>query len=515
MLIGIPKEKLFKEKRVAITPTSVKKLIKLGFKIFIENNAGEHAYFQNQDFINVGAQVVNNNKIWTANIIIKINPPDIEEVKLIKKNSILISFIWPSKNKTLLKELAIKNITAISMDSVPRISRAQSIDALSSMSNLAGYRSVIESTYLFGRSLNGQITAAGKISPAKIIVIGVGVAGLSAIATARSLGAIVKAFDTREEVKEQINSMGATFLQFKKENKDLNNNIPSYLNQIDSEIKLLSNYIKETDIIITTALIPDQKAPILINNEMINNMKPGSIIFDLAVENGGNCILTQKDKIIITKNNIKIVGFTNLPSKMATQASQLYSNNVMNLIQLLFSKKDKKIDIDFKDEIIRNMTVTYDKKIIWPAPLIKEKIFEQNLEKSYSLKLKQKNINNKQNKSYLKYIKKYFCLFLSLSFIYILKFLPKETIPHFIIFLLSCIIGYYVIWNVSHKLHTPLMSVTNAISGIIIIGVIFQINNNNNILITILSFLGILLSSINIFGGLTITQRMLKMFNKN
>ncbi|QJC29827.1 Re/Si-specific NAD(P)(+) transhydrogenase subunit alpha [Enterobacteriaceae endosymbiont of Plateumaris sericea] len=513
MLIGIPKEKLFKEKRVAITPISVKILIKLGFTIFIEKNAGENAYFQDQDFINVGAQIVNNDQIWNTNIIIKINPPDVEEVKLIKKNSILISFIWPSKNYTLLKELAIKNITAISMDSVPRISRAQSIDALSSMSNLAGYRSIIESTYLFGRSLNGQITAAGKILPAKVIVIGVGVAGLSAIATARSLGAIVKAFDTREEVKEQINSMGAIFLQFKKKYKDLNNNESFYLNQINSEIKLLSNYMKETDIIITTALIPGQKAPILINNEMINNMKPGSIIVDLAAENGGNCILTQKDKIIITKNNIKIIGFTNLPSKMAVQASQLYSNNVTNLIKLLLSKKGKKLNIDFKDEIIRNMTVTYDKKIIWPAPLIKEKNFEQNLEKPYSLKLKKNDINNKQDKSYFKNFQKYFFIFLSLSFIYTLKFLPKETIPHFIIFLLSCIIGYYVIWNVSHKLHTPLMSVTNAISGIIIIGVIFQINNNN-ILITILSFLGILLSSINIFGGLTVTQRMLKMFNK-
>ncbi|QJC28494.1 Re/Si-specific NAD(P)(+) transhydrogenase subunit alpha [Enterobacteriaceae endosymbiont of Plateumaris consimilis] len=514
MIIGIPKEKLSKETRIAITPISAKKLINLGFTIFVEKNAGKDAFFKDQDFIDIGAQIVNDNKIWNSNIIIKINPPTIEEIKLIKNNSVLISFIWPSKNPFLLKELAIKNITAISMDSVPRISRAQSIDALSSMSNLTGYRSIIESAYLFGRSLNGQITAAGKTSSAKIIVIGAGVAGLSAIATARSLGAIVKAFDTRKEVKEQINSMGAMFLQFKQKYNDVNNNKTFDSNKINSEIKLLSTYIKETDIIISTALIPGKKAPILINNEMIKNMKPGSIIFDLAAENGGNCILTQKNKIVTTENNVKIIGFINLPSKMPIQASQLYSNNVINLIKLLLSKDNKKLNIDFKDEIIRNMIVTYDKKIIWPAPLIEEKKFEQTLENSQKLKIIKKNIQNKKEKFFLKYIKQYCFMITSLFFMYIIRFIPKETIPHFIIFLLSCIVGYYVVWNVSHKLHTPLMSVTNAISGIIIIGAIFQINNNN-IIIMILSFLGILVSSINIFGGLTITQRMLKMFHKN
>ncbi|QJC28941.1 Re/Si-specific NAD(P)(+) transhydrogenase subunit alpha [Enterobacteriaceae endosymbiont of Plateumaris rustica] len=512
MIIGIPKEKLLNETRVAITPISAKKLIKLGFTIFIEKCAGKNAYFQDKDYINIGAKIVNNNEVWNTDIIIKINPPDTEEIKLLKNNSILISFIFPAKNSLLLEKLAIKNITTISMDSVPRISRAQSVDALSSMSNLIGYRSIIESAYLFGRSLNGQITAAGKNPSAKIIVIGAGVAGLSAIATARSLGATVKAFDTRKEVKEQINSMGAMFLQFKKESNNIDYYKSSHLNQINSEIKLLSNYIKETDIIITTALIPGKKAPILINKEMIQNMKPGSIIFDLAADNGGNCILTQKNKIVITSNNIKIIGYINLLNKMPIQASQLYSNNIINLIKLL-SKNGKKLNIDFKDEIIRNMTVTYDKKIIWPAPLPKEKKFEQSLKNSYNFK-KDKNIKNKKENVFLKYIKQYFFIILSLFFIYIIKFIPKQTIPHFIIFLLSCIIGYYVVWNVSHKLHTPLMSVTNAISGIIIIGAISQINNNN-ILITSLSFLGILVSSINIFGGLTITQRMLKMFNKN
>ncbi|QJC35568.1 Re/Si-specific NAD(P)(+) transhydrogenase subunit alpha [Enterobacteriaceae endosymbiont of Donacia sparganii] len=516
MIIGILKEKYFEETRVAMTPINIKKLINLGFKkVYVEKGAGNLAYFKDQDFINEGAKIVTNKEIWTANIIIKIHPLDIEESKLIKNNSILISFIYPHKNNLLLKILAEKNITTIAMDTIPRISRAQSLDALSSMNNLSGYRSIIEATNLLGRTLNGQITAAGKILPAKVMVIGAGVAGLSAIGTAKSLGAKVIAFDKRKEVKEQIRSMGAEFLELKNQPE---NNIHEYKTllskkKVQLEQESFNKIVKTTDIIITTAVIFNKKAPILITKEMIQLMKPGSIIFDLAIENGGNCELTKKNTIITTDNNIKIIGFTNLTSKLAPQASQLYSTNIVNLINLLSKNNFGKIYINLKDEIVRNMTIIYNSKIIWPAPKIKLSKKQQNLEKINNFQNQENSTNIKKNKCFLKnkyllYTIGFFCAY------YITQFIPYEIIPHFIIFLLSCIIGYYVVWNVDHKLHTPLMSVTNAISGIIIIGSILQINSSYFTII-ILAFLGTLLSSINIFGGLTITQRMLQMFRKN
>ncbi|QJC31530.1 Re/Si-specific NAD(P)(+) transhydrogenase subunit alpha [Enterobacteriaceae endosymbiont of Donacia tomentosa] len=514
MLIGIPKERFFKEKRVAVTPSNVKDLIKLGFDVSFEKDAGILSYFKNEDFIQAGAKIVDKNKIWNANIIIKIHPLNNEERKLIKNNSILISFIWPLKNKELLDCLLLKNITTIAMDAVPRISRAQSLDALSSMNNLSGYRSIIESIYLLGRSLNGQITAAGKILPAKVMVIGAGVAGLSAIATAKSLGAIVTAFDTRKEVKEQINSMGAEFLELKtQQNIDDKNEYSSLLSKkkLKLEETLFINIVKTTDVIITTASIPNKKAPILITKKMIKYMKPGSIIFDLSIENGGNCELSKKDKVITTDNNIKIIGFTNLASRLPLQASRLYSTNIINLVKLLSKNNLGEIEINLKDEIIRNMTIIDNNKIIYPAPqktILSMEKEEQIINISENKKISLTKKNKFSPKKYL-----LFTLFLSIIF-YISQFIPNEIIPHFIIFLLSCIIGYYVVWNVSHKLHTPLMSVTNAISGIIIVGAILQIDSNYSTII-MLSFLGILLSSINIFGGLTITQRMLKMFRKN
>ncbi|QJC35496.1 Re/Si-specific NAD(P)(+) transhydrogenase subunit alpha [Enterobacteriaceae endosymbiont of Donacia proxima] len=515
MIIGIPKEKYFEEKRVAMTPLNIKKLIKLGFRIYIEKGAGNLSYFNDQDYENNGARIVENKEVWDANIIIKIHPINEEESKLIKNNSILISFIWPYQNKILLNILAKKNITTIAMDTIPRISRAQAFDALSSMNNLSGYRSIIESINYLGRTLNGQITAAGKILPAKVMVVGAGVAGLSAIGTAKSLGAIVIAFDTRKEVKEQIHSMGAEFLELKDQEK---NNIHEYeTNSSKKKSQLIqesfNKVVKKTDIIITTAMVPNKKAPILITKKMIGLMKPGSIIFDLAIENGGNCELTKRNKVIVTDNNIKIIGFVNLPSKLAPQASQLYSTNIVNLINLLSKKHLGTINIDLKNEIIRNMTVVYNNTIIWPAPKIKPSKIKDNIKKINNSK-NIKNVTKKNNnKCFL--TNKYFLYILGLfSTYYMTQYIPYEVIPHFIIFLLSCIIGYYVVWNVSHTLHTPLMSVTNAISGIIIIGSILQLNNNYYTTIT-LAFLGTLLSSINIFGGLTITQRMLKMFRKN
>ncbi|QJC33903.1 Re/Si-specific NAD(P)(+) transhydrogenase subunit alpha [Enterobacteriaceae endosymbiont of Donacia provostii] len=515
MIIGIPKEKYFEEKRVAMIPSNIKKLIKLGFRIYLEKGAGINSFFSDQEYENNGARIVENKEIWDANIIIKIHPLDKEEIKLIKNDSILISFVWPYKNKDLLNILAEKNITTIAMDAIPRISRAQAFDALSSMNNLSGYRSIIESINLLGRTLNGQITAAGKILPAKVMVVGAGVAGLSAIGTAKSLGAIVIAFDTRKEVEEQIKSMGAEFLKLKDQEEDSIHEYKTHSSQKKSQLiqESFNKVVKKTDIIITTAMIPNKKAPILITKKMIQLMKPGSIIFDLAIEHGGNCEITQKDKIIITDNNIKIIGFTNLPSRVAPQASQLYSTNIINLINLLSKNHFGSININLKDEIIRNMTVTYNNKVIWPAPKVQSSKIKNKMKKINDFKNKKNVSKKKHSKCFLK--NKYFLYIIGLfSTYYMTESLPYEVIPHFIIFLLSCIIGYYVVWNVSHTLHTPLMSVTNAISGIIIIGSILQLNYNYSITI-LLAFLGTLLSSINIFGGLTITQRMLKMFFKN
>ncbi|QJC30698.1 Re/Si-specific NAD(P)(+) transhydrogenase subunit alpha [Enterobacteriaceae endosymbiont of Macroplea appendiculata] len=516
MFIGVPKETLLQETRIAIVPNTIKKLIQLGFSVSIEKGAGVKSYFLDKDFINCGAKIVTNNKVWECNIIIKINPPTKTEISFLQKNTILICFMWPNKNNDIVSLLASRNITTFAMDLVPRISRAQSLDALSSMSNLAGYRSIIESIYLLSKPLNGQITAAGKIYPAKVLVIGAGVAGLSAIATAKSLGAEVIAFDTRKEVKEQISSMGATFLEYSdkykqyekilKNNKNINANI---------EKKTICHVLKNIDIIITTASIPNQKAPILIDKDMVAQMNPGSIIFDLSIENGGNCELSKINKTIVTNNNVTIIGHTNLPSKLPIQSSKLYSNNITNFLNLLYNKHDKKIHINLKDEIIHCMLITYKKQILWPIkPFIQKNKINNHYIPPVKIKNKnvyiQKNFNKdvQQNNMFTFSIYTLICVLIC----YISFFIPPITILHLNIFILSCIIGYYVIWNVDHKLHTPLMSVTNAISGIIIIGAILQMNSNIFI-INILSFVGILVSSINIFGGLAITRRMLKMFS--
>ncbi|QJC30274.1 Re/Si-specific NAD(P)(+) transhydrogenase subunit alpha [Enterobacteriaceae endosymbiont of Neohaemonia nigricornis] len=512
MLIGVPKETFSKENRIAIIPTAIPQLIKLGFNVYVEKDAGNKSFFQNQDFIDNGATIVDNHKIWNVDIIIKINPPNQEEINLIKSNTILISLIWPIKNYNLLKVLALKNITTFAMDYVPRISRAQYIDVLSSMSNLAGYRSVIEAIYLLAKPLNSQITAAGKIQPAKVMIIGAGVAGLSAIATAKSLGALVVAYDPRKEVKEQINSMGAKFLELKN-----NTNVNMVNNNLILDKAIISNELYNTDIIITTASIPNKKSPILIDKQMLNKMKAGSIIIDLAIENGGNCELTEIDKIITTNNNVKIVGITNISSKVQVQASKLYSNNMINFIKLISKDHFGHVNLNSKDDIINHMLVTYKKKItlsnkkVSITPTINKKSVI-----SKSLNNDKQIINSHVNKSVCNNKLLLTGLYV-LSFIlitYISKYITQIAILHIIIFILSCIIGYYVVWNVNHKLHTPLMSVTNAISGIIIIGVILQIKNNL-LIVNILSFISILVSSINIFGGLTITKRMLTMFCKN
>ena len=373
MLIGVPKERLPNESRVAATPKTVEQLIALGFSVAIEAQAGQRASFDDRAFSEAGASVVDTATVWQSEIILKVNAPTDSEIALMRAGTLLISFIWPAQNPELMAKLAAQQVSVMSMDAVPRISRAQSLDALSSMANIAGYRAIVEAAHEFGRFFTGQITAAGKVPPAKVLVIGAGVAGLAAIGAAGSLGAIVRAFDTRPEVKEQVQSMGAEFLELHVEEeagsgdgyaKEMS---PAF---IAAEMALFTAQARDVDIIVTTALIPGKPAPELITAEMVAAMKPGSVIVDLAAQTGGNCALTRADEIVVTDNGVKIIGYTDLPSRLPTQSSQLYGTNLVNLLKLLCKEKDGRVTIDFDDVVIRGVTVVRDGEVTWPAPPI-------------------------------------------------------------------------------------------------------------------------------------------------
>lgn len=509
MHIGIPKERLTNEARVAATPQTVGQLLKLGFTVSVEQGAGHAAHFEDQAFIDAGAIIQNTQDIWQNDLILKFHAPTDDEISLMKEGATLISYIYPAQHKELLEKLATKNINVMAMDCVPRISRAQSLDALSSMSNIAGYRSVIEAANQFGRFFTGQVTAAGKVPPAKILVIGAGVAGLAAIGAAVSLGAIVRAFDTRPEVAEQINSMGADFLELDFEEEAGSGD--GYAKQmsaafIEAEMALFAEQAKDVDIIITTALIPGKPAPKLISKEMVESMKPGSVIVDLAALTGGNCELTKPGEVFETNNNVKIVGYTDLANRMPAQASQLYGTNIVNLLKLLAKEKDGNIDINFDDVVIRGVTVVKDKEITWPAPPIQVSAQPQKKEAIPAVAKPEPKVMEPH--------KKYGLLALAIIvYFWLANSVPESFLGHFTVFALSCVVGYYVVWNVTHSLHTPLMSVTNAISGIILIGAILQVGDDNG-LTTAIAFVAILIASINIFGGFFVTQRMLKMFQR-
>ncbi|ORM81150.1 NAD(P) transhydrogenase subunit alpha, partial [Mixta gaviniae] len=373
MLIGVPKERLPNEARVAATPKTVEQLLKLGFSVAIEQQAGLAASFDDSAYQQAGAALVDRQQALQADIVLKVNAPDDEEIALLREGATLIGFIWPAQNPALMEKLAARNINVMAMDAVPRISRAQSLDALSSMANIAGYRAVVEAAHEFGRFFTGQITAAGKVPPAKVMVIGAGVAGLAAIGAARSLGAIVRAFDTRPEVKEQVKSMGAEFLELDfKEEAGSGDGYAKVMSKafIEAEMALFAAQAKEVDIIITTALIPGKPAPRLITREMVASMKPGSVIVDLAAQTGGNCELTVADRITTSANGVKIIGYTDLPSRLPTQSSQLYGTNLVNLLKLLCKEKNGDIVIDFDDVVIRGVTTVRAGEITWPAPPI-------------------------------------------------------------------------------------------------------------------------------------------------
>lgn len=352
MRIGIPRERLTNETRVAATPKTVEQLLKLGFTVAVESGAGQLASFDDKAFVQAGAEIVEGNSVWQSEIILKVNAPLDDEIALLNPGTTLVSFIWPAQNPELMQKLAERNVTVMAMDSVPRISRAQSLDALSSMANIAGYRAIVEAAHEFGRFFTGQITAAGKVPPAKVMVIGAGVAGLAAIGAANSLGAIVRAFDTRPEVKEQVQSMGAEFLELDfKEEAGSGDGYAKVMSDafIKAEMELFAAQAKEVDIIVTTALIPGKPAPKLITREMVDSMKAGSVIVDLAAQNGGNCEYTVPGEIFTTENGVKVIGYTDLPGRLPTQSSQLYGTNLVNLLKLLCKEKDGNITVDFDE----------------------------------------------------------------------------------------------------------------------------------------------------------------------
>ncbi|MFM2480665.1 Re/Si-specific NAD(P)(+) transhydrogenase subunit alpha [Celerinatantimonas sp. YJH-8] len=514
MQIGIPKESAPGEARVAATPATVSELIKLGFDILVEHDAGAAADFPDSAYQQSGASIGEHHDVFASDIVLKVTLPsydtDDSELAQLTEGSSLISFLWPAQNPELLQQAQQRRINLLAMDMVPRISRAQSLDARSSLANVDGYRAVIEAANHFGRFFTGQITAAGKVPPAKILVIGAGVAGLAAIGTASSLGAVVRAFDTRPEVKEQIASMGAEFLELNVEEEGSSSDgYAKEMSQafIDAEMALFRQQAADVDIIITTALIPGKPAPKLILADMVELMKPGSVIVDLAAANGGNCELTEPGEICV-KHGVTLIGLTDLSNRLPAQASQLYGTNLVNLLKLMTPNKDGQIDFNFDDEVIRGVTAVRDGEITFPPPPIQVSAAP----KATPAADPQPIVPEKPAKPWLKPL---LALIAVILFGWVANSAPTEFVQHFTVFVLACVVGYYVVWNVTHALHTPLMSVTNAISGIIVLGALVQMKTGASITMLVLSAIAILIASINIIGGFAVTQRMLKMFRKD
>jgi len=522
--IGTPKETFDGEARVAMTPDSAVQLQKLGYECLIETGAGTAAGFSDAAYKAAGVTIKRTaNALWKdAEIIAKVRPPSDDEVKLLAKGKTLISFFYPGQNDKLLKASAKKGANVIAMDMVPRISRAQKMDALSSMANIAGYRSVIEAGNNFGRFFTGQVTAAGKVPPAKVLVVGAGVAGLAAIGTATSLGAITYAFDVRPEVAEQIESMGAEFvyLDFDEAVQDGAATggyaAPSSPEFREKQLEKFRKLAPEMDIVITTALIPGRDAPKLWTKDMVEAMKPGSVVVDLAAERGGNCDLTVPDEKIVSDNGVTIVGYTDFPSRMAAQASTLYGNNIRHMMTDLTPEKDGQVNHNMQDDVIRGATATYEGEITFPPPPPKIAAIAAQKPKPVAKELTPAEKRaaevaafKAQTKSQVTLIVVGAAVLLGIGTV-----APASFMQHFIVFVLAIFIGFQVIWNVSHSLHTPLMAVTNAISSIIILGALMQIGSGSALVI-VLAALSVFMAGINIFGGFLVTRRMLAMFQKS
>ncbi|MEM9533301.1 MAG: Re/Si-specific NAD(P)(+) transhydrogenase subunit alpha [Pseudomonadota bacterium] len=511
MKIGVPAETAAGELRVATTPEVITQLKKLGFDVLVQQGAGEAASFTDDAYAAAGAELVADASALfaQADIILKVRGPSDAEIGLMREGQTFVSFLYPAQNEDLLNALKAKGVNALAMDSVPRISRAQKMDALSSMANIAGYRAVVEAAQHFGRFFTGQITAAGKVPPAKVLVIGAGVAGLAAIGAAKSMGAIVRAFDTRPEVKEQVESMDAEFLMLDFEDEDGSGEggYAKVMSEafIKAEMALFAEQAEEVDIIITTALIPGKPAPELITADMVKSMKQGSVVVDLAAEQGGNCALTEPGQVVV-REGVTLIGYTDLPSRLAAQSSQLYGTNLRHLLTDMCPEKDGELVIDMEDEVVRGATVVTGGEITWPPPAPKLSAAPAQAPPPPPAEPEEEKPPSVWGPILTLGIG-------GLALFGLGAVAPPSFMAHFTVFVLACFVGYMVIWNVTPALHTPLMSVTNAISSIIIIGALLQVSSGVEV-IKWIAVVTVLITSINIFGGFAVTRRMLDMFRK-
>jgi H+-translocating NAD(P) transhydrogenase subunit alpha len=523
MKLAVPKEIRPGERRAAATPDTVARLIKLGFEVLIESGAGAGASFPDEDYAAAGARIVTDTRqLWgDADIVLKVLPPEpnptlgVHEVDLLREKAVLVSFLWPGKNKELVTRLVARKATAIAMDQVPRITRAQKFDALSSMANIAGYRAVIEAASYYGRFFTGQMTAAGRVPPAKVLVIGAGVAGLAAIGAARGLGAIVRAFDTRAAVKDQVKSMGAEFIELHvKEEGEGGGGYAKEMSEafVKAEMAMFAAQSREVDIIISTALIPNRPAPVLITEEMVRNMKKGSVIVDLAAENGGNCALTQPGAVV-QRHGVNIIGYVDMPSRLAPTASQLYGSNLAHLLTDMGGGKAFRIDL--KDEVVRGALVVREGEVMWPPPRPEPppapaaKPAGDKVAAPPAAAAVEKKAGPGR-----RIVGGVAAAALAAGLVAFGLVAPAGFLSHLTVFALACVVGWQVIWNVTPALHTPLMSVTNAISGIIVVGGMLQVSGPPTSPVVLLGAAAILLATINVVGGFLVTQRMLRMFRR-
>ncbi len=525
MKIGAPKESREDEARVALTPDSAQRLKKLGYECLVESGAGAKASISDAVYRAAGVTVVESAAdLWAqSDIVVKVREPSLEEVAAAPEGKTLISFVWPAQNDALLKALNEKKMSVLAMDMVPRISRAQKMDALSSMANIVGYRSVIEAGANFGRFFTGQVTAAGKVPPAKVLVVGAGVAGLAAIGAAVSLGAIVHAFDVRPEVAEQIESMGAEFVFLDFEETGSGDGAetggyakPSSPEFREKQIEKFRELAPEMDIVITTALIPGRPAPKLWLEDMVKAMKPGSVIVDLAAAHGGNCDLTVADEKVVTENGVTVIGYNDFASRMATQASNLYASNVRHMMDDLTPEKNGTPFINMEDDVIRGALACHEGEITFPPPPPKIKAIAAQPKKKKETEETAEQKAAREHAAFKKRANRTTAMLATGSVLLLLvgSVAPASFMQHFIVFVLACFVGFHVIWNVAHSLHTPLMALTNAISSIIILGALLQIGSGSGIVI-VLAALSVLMASVNIFGGFLVTRRMLAMFQKS
>jgi NAD(P) transhydrogenase subunit alpha len=514
MLIGIPRESKAGETLVAATAKTAAQLQGLGYDVVIESGAGAFADQADEAFTDAGVTVGSGEDVWAADVVVKVNAPTAEEIGRLRAGATVISIMAPARSPELVEQLAAQGVTALAMDAVPRISRAQSMDVLSSMANVAGYRAVVEAAHVFGRMFTGQVTAAGKMPPARVFVVGAGVAGLAAVGAASAMGAIVRVFDVRPEVAEQVESLGGQFVEVDFESEV---STDGYAKEMTAEQEaatagMYDEEARKADIVITTALIPGRPAPKLLHEDTVAGMKPGSVIVDMAAANGGNCAGTETDQKVVTDHGVTILGYTDLAGRLPAQTSQLYGTNIVNLLKLLTPEKDGMLTLDMDDVVQRGITVTQHRdgetqaEVLWPPPAVQV---------SATPKVVDTKMATKEEKPKLTARGRILVVGIAALVLFgLIAISPAPLQERLTVFSLAIVIGYYVIGNVHHALHTPLMSVTNAISGIIVVGALLQIGDESNA-IMVIAFVATLLASINVFGGFAVTRRMLGLFTRS